>query len=252
MANVAVLLAKKGYNIACIDLDINAPGLDIAFGIDNRLPNRFITDYLLGDTLPLSEMYVLYERDIYEKLNPDEELDGKLYIFPTRRVPEPPKRDKFSRIAEGMEKHFKPLCNKISSDLSVDYILTDLRSGFTDEFATLFTKSDKLFVNTRYSYQHMRGTGKIIKFLDEFRDILGKFPYFVVINDVPRDLPEHKVQELEDYKKEYAAAVIKENRELRWRDRIVVLDQSFKDEEHQRQHEELIKGYEEIIGLLES
>src|SRR5919198_4368750 len=46
-ANLAALLAKKGYRVLLADLDVYAPSLYVYFRIN---PKKWINDYLLGKT----------------------------------------------------------------------------------------------------------------------------------------------------------------------------------------------------------
>lgn len=253
MANTAVLLAQKGYNIACVDLDINAPGLDIVLGVDKCLPDRFITDYLKGMSVPVGEMCVEFDDGEYGEKIGNKGLKGKIYVFPTPRVSGV---RGFGSIIDGMRDLLEPLFDKIYERLKVDHILVDSRSGYSRESAVLLPKSDKIFVSTRFSKQHIIGTAEVLKeviqLIQEVLQVRGKnMDYYVVINDIPFGLPILDERSLKRYTEEYKAIAIRENKELRWADRIVVLDDmNEKDEEGRRQHEELLKGYNEIMASI--
>jgi len=249
MANTAVLLAQKGYNVACVDLDINAPGLDIVLGVDKCLPAKFITDYFKGMQVIVEEMCVEFSEGEYGKTMENAGLKGKLYVFPTPRVSGV---RGFGAVIDGMTDLLKPLFEKIYERLKVNHILVDARSGYARESAVLLPKSDKIFVSTRFTKQHIVGTAGMLKAIKTIQKGLQrdnkKLDYYTVINDIPSDLPILDERILNEFTEDYNAIVIRENKELRWADRIVVLDDMNKKEaESLRQHEELLKGYNEII-----
>ena len=246
MANVAVLLAKKGHSIACLDLDCAAPGLDIAFGIDECLPERSIADYFRGNSFPPKEMCVEYDEAIYKNTHSDR-LKGDLYIFPGQRLHDAEHR--MSPLIRGIDQYIIHLLNRVVSDLGVEHILLDARSGFTSESVKLFVISHKICVNLRFSDQHFKGTQII---LDIIREVDRNSPLdaSIVLNDVPRNLKHPVEDELKKYQEEYSAVIVRENKELRWKDRIVVLDTDFEKEEDKREHQELMQSYEKIVDWI--
>lgn len=252
MANAAVLLAQKGYNVACVDLDINAPGLDIVLGVDECLPDRFITDYFKGMRVVLEEMCVEFSEGEYGRKIENAGLKGKVYIFPTPRVSGV---RGFGAVIDGMKDLLEPLFEKIYERLQVDHILADARSGYARESAVLLPKSDKIFVSTRFSKQHIIGTAEMLGAIKIIQEALQrdnkKLDYYPVVNDIPLDLPILDERILNEFTEKYEAIAIRENKELRWADRIVVLDDmNKKDGESQRQHEELLKGYNKIMASI--
>lgn len=82
-----------------------------------------------------------------------------------------------------------------------------------------------------------------MEILEEIQENIPSLKYYVVINDLPRDLPQSRKTELYKLEEEYDAILIYESRELRWDDRVVVLDKKFKD--HQ-----LIEGYQKIVNKI--
>jgi len=244
LANVAALLAREGHDVACVDLDVNAPGLDVVFSLkDEDYPPRSLLDYFSGAKVSIEEMSVLYRHP---------ELRGRLYIFPIPRVPTLGTRRPLAPIIRGMTDHLETFVKRVQERLGVEFILLDARSGFTSESVVHFTLADEIFVVTRYSYQHIIGTAHILEVIKQVQVGRIKRPleYFVVINDVPYNLPKNIEEELMRFKEEYAAVLIRENRKLRWKDRIVVFDEVFDSEESREQHEELMRGYMEVIRYL--
>ena len=59
-ANIASILAKKGKNVLCVDMDIEGPGLNVLFDIDqNKLikeGHHFLQDYLSGAKFDIDAM----------------------------------------------------------------------------------------------------------------------------------------------------------------------------------------------------
>jgi len=252
MANVAVLLAKKGHSVACLDLDVAAPGLDVVFGIDECLPKTSIADFFRGNSRPLKEMCIEYNEDIYRSTHSDR-LKGVLYVFPGQRLHG--SHHRMGPLIRGIQDRLIPLVKRISRDLKVKYILLDARSGFTNESALLFVVSHKMCINLRFSEQHFRGTQTILNIIHRVNEARTRnkreaLDCLVLLNDVPRNLERPIKKRLEEIEKEYAAVVARENKELRWKDRIVVLDTDFKKEEDKREHQELMQSYEKIVDWI--
>ena len=72
----------------------------------------------------------------------------------------------------------------------------------------------------------------------------------VVFNDVPADLPSDRNLHIESKCKDLNAIKIMENRELRWRDRVIVFDNQFDDPTAREQHISFVKGCEQIAERL--
>lgn len=259
MANVAVLLAQEGYDVCCIDLDISAPGLDLVFEVDQALleDKNLLADFFdKGIPFPLADMCIEYTKDVLcSKGEPGNSLPGKLYIFPAPRLPD--KRERVEPMIDGMVDAIEDgLFDRIFDQLGVDYILLDARSGFSRECAPLFRFSDKIFVSSRFTRQHLAGLESILNMLEDIKIIrkLGtrQLDCFVLINDVPNDLPENILEDLEKYKQiSPKKVIIRENKELRWSDKVIVLDnRAYKDELARKQFDEVMNSYQEIIGLM--
>jgi len=218
LANVATLLAIDGYKVACIDLDINAPGLDVIFDLnEDNIPEMTICDYFRGMPVSVTDLCVKYH-----ELKP---MDGELYVFP---IPRPPSGQRIEPVIDGMmDGGLKRLIEKIDSDLGVDFILLDARSGFCRESVIHFQIADKIFVVTRYSYQHLAGTIHIINLLNRIKDIrklIKPLEYFLVINGIPKDLPTNIREDLNSFALNYNAILIEEDSELKWKDKIIVFN----------------------------
>ncbi len=245
MANVAVMLVQKGRSVACLDLDITAPGLDIAMEID-KIPQRTIREFFMSFNVTVEETYVDWCKTIRIP------FPGNLYIFPMPRVGT---NKLIAKVTPGMCDNLENLLREIENELKVDYVLLDTRSGFADESAIVFLVSHKIFVSSRFTYQHLVGLDCILEILDKVKKVKRKenreLEYYVILNDIPRDLPpshETAMRELRDHRQ---AILIRENRIMRWMDKVVVSGYSPEESIYNKEMEELQEGYQEIIQKIE-
>jgi MinD-like ATPase involved in chromosome partitioning or flagellar assembly len=233
MANVAVLMANQGYSVACIDLDLNAPGIDKAFEI-KKPPQNSIIQWFRGVTiLPLKSMYVVYDKI-------DCKLNGKVLIFPAVRFPEIDNRQGIPDISI---KKIQSLAKRILDETKVDYIFLDAKSGYGPESTIHFVLPQLLFVTTRYSQQHMAGTQSILTMLGKFAELKKDYlKYVLIINDIPNDIPSNVRSSLNKTQKKDNAILIAENRRLRWKDSIII--------GHESCDEQLMNSYKTIVKTI--
>lgn len=243
LANVAAHIASTGKRLACIDLDINAPGLDIVFDVMGEPLRGSIVDFLLSHRALLAEeMCVKIEGAQRWGTN------GTVFLFPYPRGGRP----KVAQFSNAMNKFLHVFLETVDEQLEVDYILIDTRSGFSREAAPVWMESNQVCLVTRCSYQHLEGTQGM---LETFKNINASRPShiiepIVVFNDVPADLPNDRNQHIESKCKDLNAIKIMENRELRWRDRVIVFDDQFNDTTTRGQHISFVNGCEQIAERL--
>lgn len=242
LANVAAFMAFKAQRrkrVACVDLDITAPGLDIAFDVQDRLPEHFVSEFLMGHPIPPSQMCIEIAG------GPSEEGEEKLFLFP---LPRGPRQE--IQVIDAMDLFLEDLVKMIEDDLGCDYIFLDARSGFSREAGPVWLASDKVCLVTRCSYQHLEGVREMIGLFDRLNEARSDrtLEQIVVINDVPDDMPEDRQREVNECSEELGAVKLAENRELRWRDRVVVLDTTFRNALTNEQHAAFLRGCQQIAG----
>ncbi|NOJ29279.1 MAG: hypothetical protein DA328_03825 [Nitrososphaeraceae archaeon] len=127
--NIAVLLAKKGYNVTLIDLDVYAPSLFSYFaGKISKLPNKWLNDYLLGscqiDDFLIDITSTIRNHDI------NKEIAGKLHVgFSSPSTEYIIKMDQLQTIKAKAISRFVSLKDQLIIDKSADYVIFDTSPG---------------------------------------------------------------------------------------------------------------------------
>ena len=133
----------------------------------------------------------------------------------------------------GDEGHYKSRIEsnieRICSELNLDYLFIDTRSGFFDETETLIDNSSDIVLFSRPSNQHREGTRTYLKRLHEKaknRQKHTKKPFnrYLVINDIPIDIPEemeNKYSNLLEKRGDFAIT-IKTVKRMRWDDKVIL------------------------------
>lgn len=243
LANVGAYMASKGKRVACLDLDINAPGLDIVFEVQKELPQTSMVDFILkGRNLPPAQMCI--------KIGGTQRwgTDGVVFVFPFPRG----SNQKVVEFGNAMKKFLDTFLDTLGEELDVDNILIDTRSGFSREAGPVWLVSNRVCLVTRCSYQHIEGTQAMLKFFEELNASRpsNMIKPLVIVNDVPGDMPDKRNRYIKDKCRELCAIKLMENRELRWRDRVIIFDKQFDDAIARRQHLDFERKCKEITERL--
>lgn len=159
LANCAYELAKRGYKVACIDMDLDAPGLQEIFG----LPEESCGDLFLLDLLN-DPSYTNMNRtvvDLKDKLGFD--IEGELYLFPARRE-NVARLKKLSIRHEDWPSVFaefrENVINPFVGTKRIDFLLVDCRSGMSQETLVPLIERDntKAVILFRLDRQSRAGT----------------------------------------------------------------------------------------------
>jgi len=174
LANVAVGLAKRGYVVGCIDLDIESCGLNQVFGITEVSPNRVVQTYFLNDyywrLLELGGTRPLFsETKEFESLimdvggNPKFAREGeKIYLIPA--LPQP-KVTAAALRNENIKECTASLFRQFESHKKLDYLLIDCRSGVSTLTLPGLRWSHEVLLFFRPGKQHREGTKAMINWL---------------------------------------------------------------------------------------
>jgi len=260
LANVAVLLAQEGSHVACLDLDITAPGLDLVFRIQpDMLQNKqfILNNIVAGESTSYKNCYFDFCDELLANQNRGS-FSGKLYIFPAPRLPRRTGRTRdLDSIIPAVSKYaklgdFSRLARSLKANL-----LLDTRGGFCKENRPLFNICDKILIFTRFTNSHILSLEE--SFLPWLEGIIAnqrnhlkrQQSYFIVINGLPPDLPGDAKQRLDCFKKKYDVVIVPESRELTWEERLIVLDNlDSKPAKYRGEFEQLLAAYREIINKL--
>jgi chromosome partitioning protein len=184
-ANLAALLAKKGYRVFLLDLDVYAPSLQAYF---DKEPKRWINDFLngtaeVGDvimdlTSAIEEVaYDSSSSTLKQKQKPKEKITGKLWVgFCSSRKEEIYKleggggKQDTSKIQ--LLRRFILLREQLISLHDADYIIIDTSPGIRYWSINALAVADTLFLTLKMGDLDIDGTRKMAE------EIYGSFTKF--------------------------------------------------------------------------
>jgi MinD-like ATPase involved in chromosome partitioning or flagellar assembly len=176
LANVAVLLARKGKRVVCIDFDLEAGGLHTIFGVSVPDSQLTVLDVLASPGRPTVKGRLLDLTDLVGQ--PDS--SGKLWLLPTVsemkkvQVALEPHRDLpalLSRIIKQIELAYNP-----------HYVLVDSRTGFAEIASPPIEKADRLVCVLRPNRQNTDGLRMLLDILSTRSE---QSPVFILLSQVP-------------------------------------------------------------------
>lgn len=172
-ANLAALLAKKGYHVFLLDLDVYAPSLQAYFG---NKPKKWINDFLNG-TAEVGDV-ILDTTAVVEKINNNNKIDGKLWLgFCSSKKEEIYKlegsgggKQDGSKIQ--LLRRFILLREQLISLHDADYIIIDTSPGIRYWSINALAVADTLFLTLKMGDLDIDGTRKMAD------EIYGSFTKF--------------------------------------------------------------------------
>ena len=152
-ANLATLVARMGFRVGSVDLDIQSPGIHVLFGLDETKVKYTLNDYLWGrcalETAAYDVSSVLAKRQNWFANR------GKLHLIPSSI-----KTGEISRILR--EGYDARLLNdgfrQLTQRLQLDYLFIDTHPGINEETLVSVIISDVLVVILRPDQQDYQGT----------------------------------------------------------------------------------------------
>jgi chromosome partitioning protein len=173
-ANLAALLAKKGYRVFLLDLDVYAPSLQAYFGTK---PKRWINDFLNG-TAEVGDV-VMDTTHMIEEINSNKKIAGKLWVgFCSSRKEEIYKlegstgggKQDSSKIQ--LLRRFILLREQLISLHDAEYIIIDTSPGIRYWSINALAVADTLFLTLKMGDLDIDGTRKMAD------EIYGSFTKF--------------------------------------------------------------------------
>ncbi|KST62929.1 MinD/ParA family ATP-binding protein [Mastigocoleus testarum] len=149
-ANIAAIVARKGYRVGVIDTDIQSPGIHILFGLNDNTIKHTLNNYLWGQC-PIRDAVYDVTSVLQEKVN----NHGSIYLVPCST-----KLNDISRVlrerfdVELLLEGFKDLIK----DIKLDYLFVDTHPGLTQETLISLTTSDIVMLILRPDQQDFQGT----------------------------------------------------------------------------------------------
>jgi chromosome partitioning protein len=171
-ANLAALLAKKGYRVFLIDLDVYAPSLHTYFDME---PMKWLNDFLNG-TAEIGDVFIDLTSTIINANNNNNTVDGRLHVCfcnPDKdevyKLDYSGKRDT-SRIQ--FLRRLVLLREQIMVNYDADYIIIDTSPGIRYWSINALGIADTLFLTLKMGSLDINGTKKMA------RDIYSSFSKF--------------------------------------------------------------------------
>ena len=148
VANVSTGLARLGYKVVVIDLDIGIKKLDLIMGLENRV---------IYDIVQVAEG----ECTLKQALVKDKRFPG-LYMLPAAQT----RNKEDIRAAQ-----VKQICDELRPDF--DFIFIDCPAGIEQGFRNAIAAADKAIVVTNPEVSAVRDADRIIGILEsgQFKDI---------------------------------------------------------------------------------
>ena len=171
-ANFAALLAKKGYRVFLIDLDVYAPSLHTYFEME---PRKWLNDYLNG-TADITDVVVDLTPSVINSHDANNAVNGKLYVcFCNPDKEEINKLDytgkqNTSRIH--LVRRLILLREQIILNYDTDYLIIDTSPGIRYWSINALGITDTLFLTLKMGSLDTKGTKKMA------HDIYGSFSKF--------------------------------------------------------------------------
>ncbi|WP_153394988.1 MinD/ParA family ATP-binding protein [Ornithinicoccus halotolerans] len=177
-ANLAVLLARRGYAVGVVDTDLASPGIHVLFGLDGEHVDAALNDYLFGQCAIT---------DVARRVTAGDG-PGRLYLIPASV-----RAGEITRILrEGYDAQLlvRGLRDVIAA-LGLHLLLIDTHPGLGEETLLSLAISDTVLTVLRPDRQDYEGTAV----LQEVAAGLGVRRQGLVVNKVPPILDADQVRD---------------------------------------------------------
>ena len=160
-SNLSAFLAKEGYSVCLLDLDIYAPSLQTYFEIT---PKKWINDYLYGDA-KFDDVITDISSLIFKKEDGDKSLsNGKLFVGLCAS-----RKEDFIKLEGGNSDFRKQLFHKlimfrekIIETYDPDYIIIDTSPGVRYWSLNALALADVFFLTLKMGDIDIEGTKKMV------------------------------------------------------------------------------------------
>jgi septum site-determining protein MinD len=197
-ANLATLIARKGYRVGVVDTDIQSPGIHVIFGFDQSQAKWSLNDYLWRKCPIEAAAY-----DITPSAIGDTAADSdrpRLFLIPSSL-----NTGEIARILR--EGYDVGMLNdgfrELILQLKLDYLFIDTHPGVNEETLLSIAISDALVLILRPDNQDFQGTAVTV----ELARKLDVPQLLVLVNKVPEGLDQSLLREQVEagYRAEVAA-----------------------------------------------
>lgn len=206
-ANLAALLARKGFRVFLLDLDVYAPSLQTYFEIE---PDRWVNDFLTGDT-ELKDIIVDLTSVVAGNDNNNNNVssssgstssstNGKLWLGFSN-----PKKEEIYKLEGGKQekvqflRRFIVMREQLFSDLKADYVIIDTSPGIRYWSINALAIADILFLTLKSGDLDIAGTKKMVGEIYSSFTKFGAKPYLILNKVAGYCVPHSSVQTMEQH-----------------------------------------------------
>jgi chromosome partitioning protein len=206
-ANYAALLARKGFRVFLLDLDVYAPSLQTYFEIE---PDRWINDFLTGDT-ELNDVIVdltsVVMGNNYDNNNSSSSTsssahtssaNGKLWLGFSN-----PKKEEIYKLEGGKQekvqflRRFIVMREQLFSNFKADYVIVDTSPGIRYWSINALAIADVLLLTLKSGDLDIAGTKKMVSEIYSSFTKFGAKPYLILNKVAGYCVPHPSIQPIE-------------------------------------------------------
>lgn len=204
-ANLAALLARKGFRVFLLDLDVYAPSLQTYFEIE---PDRWVNDFLTGDTelkdiiVDLTSVVAGNDNNNVSSssVSTSSSTNGKLWLGFSN-----PKKEEIYKLEGGKQekvqflRRFIVMREQLFSDLKADYVIIDTSPGIRYWSINALAIADILFLTLKSGDLDIAGTKKMVGEIYSSFTKFGAKPYLILNKVAGYCVPHSSVQTMEQH-----------------------------------------------------
>jgi chromosome partitioning protein len=187
-ANYAALLARKGFRVFLLDLDVYAPSLQTYFEME---PDRWINDFLTGDTelndviVDLTSIVIGNNYDDNSSSSSSSahtsSANGKLWLGFSN-----PKKEEIYKLEGGKQekvqflRRFIVMREQLFSNVKADYVIVDTSPGIRYWSINALAIADVLYLTLKAGDLDIAGTKKMVSEIYSSFTKFGAKPYLIL------------------------------------------------------------------------
>ena len=200
-ANYAALLARKGFRVFLLDLDVYAPSLQTYFEME---PDRWINDFLTGGaelndvTVDLTSIVTGNDYDNKSSSSAHTSANGKLWLGFSN-----PKKEEIYKLEGGKQekvqflRRFIVMREQLFSNFKADYVIVDTSPGIRYWSINALAIADLLYLTLKAGDLDIAGTKKMVSEIYSSFTKFGAKPYLILNKVAGYCVPNSSVQPME-------------------------------------------------------
>ncbi len=201
-ANYAALLARKGFRVFLLDLDVYAPSLQTYFEME---PDKWINDFLTGDTelndviVDLTSIVIGNNYDNNSSTSSSSahtsSANGKLWLGFSN-----PKKEEIYKLEGGKQekvqflRRFIVMREQLFSNFKADYVIVDTSPGIRYWSINALAIADVLYLTLKSGDLDITGTKKMVSEIYSSFTKFGAKPYLILNKVAGYCIPHPSIQ----------------------------------------------------------